>query len=79
MVPLISAFSGDHQLALGTSLCAMVGPSAISLRTHMKLGNVARGISLPLALGSGIFMRPHPEPIHFPFPCVSSFLTLLQR
>jgi len=52
MVPILSAFTGNHQLALGTSLCAMVGPSMASSFTHWKLGNVARGIAFPLALGS---------------------------
>jgi len=52
MVPVLSAYTGDHQLALGTSLCAMVGPALASLSTHWKLGNVVRHISLPLAIGS---------------------------
>jgi uncharacterized membrane protein YfcA len=54
MVPLISAFTGNHQLALGTSLCAMIGPSVVSSATHWKLGNIKRGIAIPLSVGSAI-------------------------
>ena len=41
-----------HHCALGTSLAAMVIPSAMGTATHYALGNVVPKIAAPLALGT---------------------------
>jgi len=54
MVPLFSLFSSNHQLAIGTSLFAMIGPTIVSTRTHWALGNIDRRMALALFVGSGV-------------------------
>jgi len=54
MVPLLSIAGGSHQLAIGTSLCAMLVPTLASVYAHSKIGNVNKSIALPLTCGAAI-------------------------
>jgi len=55
LVPMLSMYFVNHQLAIGTSLAAMIPPLIMSSIVHKRLGNVAsRNILLPLMIGSGV-------------------------
>lgn len=50
-MPILSVMS-SQQLAIGTSLCAMLAPTLMSSIVHYRANNLALGLIPPMMLGS---------------------------